>query len=307
MSHARWLWFVVCLPLPAATIASPQLTVILDLHGAQYQEGSIREMESETQRILSQAGLRLDWLRKEDVPPFAQFDNLVLFRFTGNCVVEPNPMMFDERGPLAFTSSSDETVLPFGEVRCDRLRASLQRTLRSSDYERGDILMGRALGRVMAHEVYHMITRDPGHTEAGVAMRALSADELVRGDLSLDREAIARIRASLRRPDAQPSPPASAGSTGASARERTAALVHAAPPARQGVPPAIVPTLPTRKLSTSARPPKHTDKTFLSKLEVDNGPFGGKLQEILTVGLPASHISCISPDWDSGPTKIGLS
>ncbi len=198
MSHARLLWFLVSLPLMAAA-AAPPLTVVLDLRGARYEDRSIREMEAEAQRILSQAGLRLDWIRKEDVPQFAQFDSLVLFRFTGNCVIEPNPMMFDERGPLAFTSSSDETVLPFGEVRCDRLRVSLQRELKSADYERGDILMGRALGRVMAHEVYHMVTRDPGHTESGVAMRSLSASELVRGDLSLDREAIKRIQASFNR------------------------------------------------------------------------------------------------------------
>jgi hypothetical protein len=198
MSHARYLWLLFCLSLPAATVAPP-LTVVLDLRGARYQDRSIREMEVEAQRILSQAGLRLDWIRKEDVPQFAQFDSLVLFRFTGDCVAEPNPLMFDERGPLAFTSSTGDTVLPFGEVRCDRLRASLQRELRSADYERGDILMGRALGRVMAHEVYHMVTRNPGHTESGVAMRSLSAGELVRGDLSLDREAIERIHASWNR------------------------------------------------------------------------------------------------------------
>ncbi len=198
MSHARLLLFLVSLPLTAA-VAPPPLTVVLDLRGARYQDRSIREMEVEAQRILSQAGLRLDWIRKEDVPQFAQFDNLVLFKFTGNCVIEPNPMMFDERGPLAFTSSNDDTVLSFGEVSCDRLRVSLQRELHSADYERGDILMGRALGRVMAHEVYHMVTRNPGHTGSGVAMRSLSASELVRGDLSLDREAIERIHASLNR------------------------------------------------------------------------------------------------------------
>jgi hypothetical protein len=199
MSHARLLWLLVSLPLTAAAAAPPPLTVVLDLRGARYENRSIREMEVEAQRILSQAGLRLDWIRKEDVPEFAQFGSLVLFRFTGNCVIEPNPMTFDERGPLAFTSSNDDAVLSFGEVRCDRLRASLQRELRSADYERGEILMGRALGRVMAHEVYHMVTRDAGHTESGVAMGSLTASELVRGDLSLDREAIKRIQASFNR------------------------------------------------------------------------------------------------------------
>ncbi len=218
MSRTHWLVVLSSLPLAAAQAAPGPLTVILDLRGAHYEIRSIREMEFEAQRILAPAGLRLDWLLKENVPAFAQFDSLVIFKVTGNCVIEPEPALFDERGPLAFTSSSDDVVLPFGELRCDRLRASLQRVFTGSDYERGDLLMGRALGRVMAHEVYHMITRDPSHSAEGIAKKALSANQLLRGDIGLDKVALARIRERIERPESARSSPAATAGTVEGAR-----------------------------------------------------------------------------------------
>lgn len=191
----RFILPILCAALPMmASEAKKPVTVILDLHDVRYSEGSLSAMKTEAQRILSRAGVSLDWRKKDDLGEYPQFGEVVIFRFTGRCVMDPIATLFDERGPLAATATSDDDVLPFGVVHCDRVKASLRRTFTGNDYARGNELLGTALGRVMAHEMYHMFAGEKGHAARGVAREALTADQLVRGEIGLDSRAAAEIR-----------------------------------------------------------------------------------------------------------------
>lgn len=154
-------------------------------------------MESEAQRIFDDTGMKLDWRLKERLPEHAEFANVVVFTMTGSCRMSMVPLLIDERGPLALTYTSDGEVLPFGEVRCDRIKASLQRSPHPSNGRSWDALFGIALGRVMAHELYHMLSDEVDHTQNGVARTSLRADELVSGTLHLDSTALSRIESHL--------------------------------------------------------------------------------------------------------------
>jgi hypothetical protein len=174
------------------------LTVVLDIQNHHYSPNSLSTMKAETERILSGAGLKLDWRTKQDVPAHAEFSNVVVFTLTGSCSMEESPVLIDERGPLALTYTSNGDVLPFGEVRCDRVRASLRRSARLAAFPRWDSLLGVALGRVMAHELYHMLTEETHHTDEGVTRTSLRTDDLIGGRLNLDPAALSKITARLR-------------------------------------------------------------------------------------------------------------
>jgi hypothetical protein len=54
--------------------------------------------------------------------------------------------------------------------------------------------MGRALGRVVAHELVHILTRSGNHAREGVAQTALSGKELIGAPLRLTRGEVEKLK-----------------------------------------------------------------------------------------------------------------
>lgn len=187
----------ISLAMPAAAEASaPGLTIVLDFRGL-HSTQAVSAMERETDRILSGTGLTIDWRMKGSAPPETS-KNLVVVRFNGRCILEPVGYLYDERGPLAFTYSTDGQVQPFSEVACDQVVSSLRMGMLPGDFAHADEFFGRALGRVVAHELVHILTGGAAHGTAGVARRALSPERLVAPVLDLEPEDIERVRSSLK-------------------------------------------------------------------------------------------------------------
>ena len=61
------------------------------------------------------------------------------------------------------------------------------------DFNHTDLLFGRALGRVIAHEVVHMLSKSGAHGNQGVAKPALSGSSLIAPDLHLSPADLERI------------------------------------------------------------------------------------------------------------------
>ena len=177
----------VCLVfVMAATSTSPipsGLTVILDFRGV-HSEPSIREMERESGSILRAAGLNLDW-RLRDQTSGESYPNLVVMTFNGTCKFDPAPRVYDESGPLASTKTTNHVIQSFGQVDCDHVIGTARSAMASLDYKHGDLLVGRALGRVVTHEIVHMLTHSAEHGRDGVFEAALSGKQLIAPSLPL--------------------------------------------------------------------------------------------------------------------------
>jgi hypothetical protein len=187
------LFVTACALLASAnTRPSSKLTVVLDFQGVRSDQ-SVTEMERETEGILKASGLHLDWRMAADAVS-ETFDDLVVVQFKGACKVEPIPYVYDELGPLAFTYSADGTVQPFTQVSCDKVAASVRSAMWGDDFHKADVLFGRALGRVLAHELVHVLTGSGRHGREGVARSALSGKELITGTLLLSPADVARLR-----------------------------------------------------------------------------------------------------------------
>ena len=179
----------------ASMLSAADVTVVLQFDGPQ-QQRSVEQMKRETEQIVKDAGLRLEWRRSEDVGRDV-FPNLVVVRFKGRCVLEPVPALYDERGPFAFTYNTGGDVLPFSEVDCDHVRSSVQSAMGGDDFGRPDYLMGRALGRVVAHELVHILAKSGAHAREGVAQPAFSGKDLIGPPLRLSHNDIDRLRRGL--------------------------------------------------------------------------------------------------------------
>ena len=188
----------IALPLIARIDKKPLsgLTVILDFKGA-HAGASVSEMEREAGLIMKSSGVQLDWRLAGDRS--LHYDNLVVMTFRGSCGFGPPARRYYEPGPYASTRITDGEVQPFGDVDCDRVAATAGDAMaEDTDYLRGDQLVGRALGRVVAHELVHMLTRSNRHGSEGVAKASLSGKELIEESLTLSMPDIERVKKELR-------------------------------------------------------------------------------------------------------------
>jgi hypothetical protein len=191
-------FLLTLLAASAAFAADPAsgLTIVLEFQGP-HSDRSIVEMEQEAQADLKDSGLSLNWALRGDLNHSSPSD-LVLVRFKGRCVLDTGRYSEDDGGPLAFTYVTDGVVLPFSEVACDRVTASVRSAMWGGDYENADTLLGRALGRVLVHELVHILAGDGIHGHTGIAKRALSGSELICPTLELSPEDAERISAELK-------------------------------------------------------------------------------------------------------------
>ena len=172
--------------------ALPDVTVVLDIKG-QFPAGAMRQMEQETDQILSPTGIRLEWRMLSEASS-GNFKDLVVLTFNGSCALDSAPAVHNEPGAYAFTRSADGEVQPFGEVDCDRVMNSVKSASSGEDRSNPDLLIGRALGRVVAHELVHMLTKSSEHGHEGVEKAALSGRQLISASLPLGSTEFDRLK-----------------------------------------------------------------------------------------------------------------
>lgn len=165
---------ILCAPVMAA----PAVTLVLQFDQA-YSARSLAAMKREVASIVHETGIKVDWRLLSDVHPTDSFEGLVVVRFRGACVIQRDASMLDERGYYAFTYVTDGDVQPFSEVECDKVASSIEPQMSPAQWKDRDFVLGRALGRVLAHELFHMLAKSQHHSPAGITKSALSPAQLV--------------------------------------------------------------------------------------------------------------------------------
>ena len=183
-----------CLAASSAFAAepTPDVTVILDFKGLSSPQ-AIAEMEREASQIIRASGIELGWQRR-DGSTARTYNDLVVLTFRGSCMFVPAPPVYDELGPYASTRTSNGEVQPFADVDCDRVVSSAHAAMFGGDFGKADILIGRALGRVVAHELVHMLTKSDIHAKDGVQKAELSGRQLIAKSLPLAAFDVDRLR-----------------------------------------------------------------------------------------------------------------
>ena len=98
-----------------------------------------------------------------------------------------------EGAPLGSTKISNGRVLPFSELECDRIRHSIAPLAIGYSQEERESLLGRSLGRVLAHELFHVFANTDKHGHEGVTKTSYSRKDLVAETFEFDARDSKRI------------------------------------------------------------------------------------------------------------------
>lgn len=181
-------WFGVCFgaqPLP--------IGVLFDF-ASQPEFSVVNLMKSEIRDILAPAELPIVFQRLGDTGASQTFRKIVIVHFQGACQTQgirlesPDLLSFPSLGK---TAVSGGRVLPDVQVYCNEIRAFVPSFSRTPFTE----MYGRALGRVVVHELCHALLSTRQHARTGVARFSQSARDLTRDKLLLDARSIALLRA----------------------------------------------------------------------------------------------------------------
>lgn len=158
--------------VPSLFGESSSIAVFMDFKAAPSVE-AVSQMEREISIIMKPSGLEFDWRMMSDRQTGESFRDLVVFTFKGHCLTE-GPIYdelgpFADRQPLAFTRISEGHILPFSDVECDTIRNYIAGNVASAHPAEREGILGRALGRVVAHELYHILVGTTTHADGGVA------------------------------------------------------------------------------------------------------------------------------------------
>lgn len=155
-----------------------QVTVVLDAEKPLPSE-ALETLKSEMSRLFAPSGVRLQWAERRQAGLGFEAPGIVVVKLRGNCRIPDLPMPPDERGPLAWTHITDSSILPYSEVSCEKVTRAARSALLQGGGATRDALMGRALGRVVAHELLHMLLKRKGHEVRGIFRRRLTPRDLV--------------------------------------------------------------------------------------------------------------------------------
>jgi hypothetical protein len=192
--------------------APPDSVAVLMIFDGPPSPVSLHAMQTEVETIMNSCHLQVDWRLLDASSARENFDDLMVARFHGRCRASLEAPRIDPGKTLGRTPESNGEILSFPEVDCDALNSAVQPSLRHQPRYRLDLLFGRAMGRVLAHEMYHILFRTRRHTRTGITKARLSASDLTREESQLEC------------PRPEPPPPtlhaAAGGTTGIAAQAR---------------------------------------------------------------------------------------
>lgn len=160
---------------PVAPVAPIALLTQFDQEPSAAVRGAL---QSELQAIMQPIGLHFEW---RDLRPTENTSavELVVVTFRGHCDLDQLQSASVMPGALGWTHVSNGIILPFSDVDCDAVRGFLQRSLMGITDSRREETYGRALARVLAHELYHVMANTSVHGGCGLAKSGFTVSELL--------------------------------------------------------------------------------------------------------------------------------
>ncbi len=146
-------------------------------------------LEGETVAILTPMRQTIEWRSLAKVRPGEVATELAVVTFKGSCdLLQPLPRASRQR-TLGLTHITDGAILPFSDIDCDRIRLFLDKELQHRRPADRDGIFGRAIGRVVAHELYHIFANTTHHATAGIARSAFTVKDLIKDSFRLEEAA----------------------------------------------------------------------------------------------------------------------
>ena len=186
----------VCPALPDSLSGTEKLELYLKADSRQ-PSGPLSYMKGELASLMRSAGYRLEWRDEKGAGRTSTAVELVVLELRGVCGASSDGLSdkspIENLASLAATAVSDGEILPFSWVNCDTLTRMLAPALRGQGAAQRDFLYGRAVARLLAHELYHIILNTPEHGRDGVAKECFAVSDLLTGHFEFEQTVLARF------------------------------------------------------------------------------------------------------------------
>lgn len=183
----------------ADPVSSPdrRVAVYLQKEPSRQIDRTVPYMQRELEALMQTAGYRVEWKvlgshSSEDESAIS------VVELRGSCAAPEGNIHLkpvQNGASLASTAVDGPQVLPFSWINCETLTQMLAPLLSGMDSPHRDFLYGRAMGRLLAHELYHLLANTREHAEAGVGKSAFSAKDLLSEHFAFEGSTLAGFSA----------------------------------------------------------------------------------------------------------------
>lgn len=145
------------------------ISIAISFH-EDYSPTAVQEMEREVQSLLSDTNIHMSWIPRSAGAPVYFEGTIVIVDTIGTCKANN----FDDlprASALGWNDTTDGEFLPFVTLNCTRIA----KFLKSEIPRRGEVpdkMFGRAAGRVLAHELFHFLTKSKHHANGSELFKA---------------------------------------------------------------------------------------------------------------------------------------
>jgi hypothetical protein len=156
-----------------------------------HSDRAVDAMKQEVEALVNPTGFQLQWRLLEHRRSDESFSNLVVVKIHGKCDMADIQAGIQQRAEeedvvLGSTNISDGQILPFSDLECDRIRRSIAPLATANSSADKESLLGRAMGRVLAHELFHVFGNTVRHGREGVAKTSFTRHDLVADRFKFD-------------------------------------------------------------------------------------------------------------------------
>jgi hypothetical protein len=201
---ARLLAILICLWVAdprfgrADPVSSPGHEIVVYLKSdADQPSQPIQEMKREADALMTTAGYTISWRMLGSSPRDASEAPLAVIELRGVCEApQPAAPVDSLTGgtSLASTAVADGKVLPYSQLECENLTRLLAAALAKEAADKRNYLYGRAMGRLVAHELFHVLIGTRDHETSGIAKRSFSAKDALAEHFEFELTALDKFR-----------------------------------------------------------------------------------------------------------------
>jgi hypothetical protein len=175
------------LPCLRAEGGLPMPAVLYTIFKVEPPPAIMNYIRDELTSIMSPMGFHIEWRSLSEGTSYPEAMKLAVITFKGRCDASGKSPAFRSGGALGLTHISDGAILPFSEVDCDAIRASIQKELWMRYSDTRPQIFGRAVARVLAHELYHVFARTSKHRPCGLGKSTYTATDLLSNEFQFER------------------------------------------------------------------------------------------------------------------------
>jgi hypothetical protein len=135
-------------------------------------------IQNDVQSILSPLGFDIQW-RPTQAAGNEVWSDLAVVTFEGDCSFAANSREKFIPGALGWTRAVGADIQPFIGIDCRRIGSLLQTQVTSALTRNPERLFARAVARVLAHELYHVLARSRAHQDSGVGKAEFTVKDLL--------------------------------------------------------------------------------------------------------------------------------